>query len=137
MYRYIYIDVYMYINVYIDVYIYISMYTYLYYVNTDRCIYLRERWGVSWFVEDKADEEKASNNKLPPACWVTSSAQLVEGGRRFSTVRNSTVQRDAVKMDGRLREQVRTFCAARSATRTSDLAGGQCVVHQRARKKNN
>ena len=39
---------------------------------------LRERWGVSWFVEDKADEEKTYNNKLPPACWLTSSAQLVE-----------------------------------------------------------
>ena len=40
---------------------------------------MRERWGVSWFVEDKADEEKASNNKLPPACWLTSSCSMVEG----------------------------------------------------------
>ena len=41
---------------------------------------LRERWGASWFVEDKADEEKASNNKLPPACWLTSSCSMVELG---------------------------------------------------------
>ena len=41
---------------------------------------LRESGGGSCFVEDKADEEKASKNKLPPACWLTSSAQLVERG---------------------------------------------------------